>query len=426
MEIYTVKPGDTLSSVAAAYGISEELLITLNDPPNPQNLAVGQKLLILIPQTVHTVQSGETLDFIARKYGITAVEIVQNNPYITNAGIYIGENLVISYEGQERSRKFIANGYTYTTIDNRILLRTLPYLTFLTIFTYGFNESGQLVEANDEYLIKTALNYGVAPIMLISTLTEKGNFSNELAGFLMANENVQDILIENIIDNIRKKGYYGLDIDFEYIPTEYAAEYAEFVSKATKRLNNEGYICMAALAPKTNANQPGLLYEAHNYATVGNAANLSLLMTYEWGYAYGPPMAVAPINSVERVVEYGVSEIPPQKILLGVPMYGYDWRLPFVRGETVGISLSPQQALERASRVGAEIMYDEQAQAPYYYYGENGREHVVWFEDASSVAAKMDLVRKYDLAGGGFWNINRYFPQCWGVVNYQFGIGKIV
>lgn len=182
---------------------------------------------------------------------------------------------------------------------------------------------------------------------------------------------------------------------------------------------------MVALAPKTSGTQTGLLYEAHNYALAGNAANLTLLMTYEWGYAYGPPMAVAPINNVERVISYGVSEIPSQKILMGIPMYGYDWPLPFIKGETTAVSLSPQQAIELALRTGSEISYDNNSQAPYFYYSQDNIQHVVWFEDASSVFTRTELITKYNLSGGGFWNINRYFPQCWLVMNNQFKIAKI-
>ena len=86
-----------------------------------------------------------------------------------------------------------------------------------------------------------------------------------------------------------------------------------------------GYTVMVALAPKTSAGQPGLLYEAHDYAALGAAADDVLLMTYEWGYALSEPMAVAPIDKVEQVVRFAVSQIPPDKIFLGMPNYGYDW-----------------------------------------------------------------------------------------------------
>ena len=151
-------------------------------------------------------------------------------------------------------------------------------------------------------------------------------------------------------------------------------------------------------------------------------------MTYEWGYSRGEPQAVSPVDKVRRVVEYGVTEIPPEKIFLGMPNYGYDWRLPFVMGETVARSLSNVEAVDLAKTNRAAILFDEVAQSPYfnYFIRENGRntEHVVWFEDAKSVAAMLGLVEEFGLRGFTVWNLMRYFPQLWLVLNNTFRIRK--
>ena len=86
-------------------------------------------------------------------------------------------------------------------------------------------------------------------------------------------------------------------------------------------------------------------------------------MTYEWGYTYGPPMAVAPLGQVRAVLDYAVTAVAPEKIFMGIPLYGYDWPLPFVSGETRAESLSPVQAVERALRHDIAIQYDAAAQA---------------------------------------------------------------
>lgn len=99
-----------------------------------------------------------------------------------------------------------------------------------------------------------------------------------------------------------------------------------------------------------------------------------------------PPLAVSPINEVRRVLDYAVTEIPPEKILMGMPNYGYDWTLPFMRG-TPAQSVSLTQAVDLALRYGVEIQFDEQAQTPYFYYTDNGTQHVVWFDDPRSIDA---------------------------------------
>ena len=153
-------------------------------------------------------------------------------------------------------------------------------------------------------------------------------------------------------------------------------------------------------------------------------------MTYEWGYTFGPPMAVAPIREVRRVVEYAVGEIDPPKLLLGLPNYGYDWALPYVAGESKAESLGNVAAVNRAADRGAAIRFDEAAQSPTYTYFdrpetyEDAVAHVVWFENARSIREKLLLGAVYGLGGFGVWNVMRYFPALWTQINRLFRIRK--
>ena len=249
--------------------------------------------------------------------------------------------------------------------------------------------------------------------MLISTLGEDGRFSNELASALLNNTEAQRTLLTNILATMQQKGYRALDIDFEYIYPEDAPKYVEFVRLARETLSPYGYFVVVALAPKTSDTQRGLLYEGHDYAGLGAAADYVLLMTYEWGYTYGPPLPVAPLNRVREVVEYAVSRIPAAKILMGMPNYGYDWTLPYIAGESKARSIGNEQAVDIAREVGADILYDETAQSPHFGYVMDGQEHVVWFEDARSVRAKLALAAEFGLFGVSVWNLMRYFTQMW-------------
>jgi spore germination protein len=149
-------------------------------------------------------------------------------------------------------------------------------------------------------------------------------------------------------------------------------------------------------------------------------------MTYEWGYTFGPPMAVAPLNAVRRVLDYAVTAIPKNKILMGIPNYGYDWTLPYKQG-TSATTLSNVGAVNLAAKVGAVIQYDNISQSPYFnYYDSNGREHIVWFEDARSINAKLKLVNEFKLGGVSYWTIGQYFPQNWLVLSSLYDIKKVI
>lgn len=127
-------------------------------------------------------------------------------------------------------------------------------------------------------------------------------------------------------------------------PAIWPGPYAQFLARLRRLLHSQGFFLWAALAPKTSARQTGLLYEGHDYAAVGAAVDGVLLMTYEWGYIAGPPMAVAPLPNVRQVLDYAVTAISPSKLLLGIPNYGYDWPLPFIQGQTRAQSISNQRA----------------------------------------------------------------------------------
>src|SRR5690606_32621878 len=107
------------------------------------------------------------------------------------------------------------------------------------------------------------------------------------------------------------------------------------------------------------------------------------------------------------------------------PLYGYDWTLPYVTGGRWAQSISSQAAVERAAQYGAVIQYDELSQAPFFhYYDETGQEHVVWFEDARSIQAKLDVVKSLKLRGVSYWVLGVSFPQNWFVLGENFTIRK--
>lgn len=181
-------------------------------------------------------------------------------------------------------RTILVNGYAYPSISPETLSAWLPDLTFVSTFSYGFTPEGQLVDLEDENIVEPAAAAEVQSLMVLTPLDSQGNFSNELAADLLENPAAQNVLIENILANIRKKGMFGVDFDFEYIFAKNRDQYTALVKTARERLNEAGYLVTVALAPKTSADQPGLLYQGHDYKGMGMAANFVMLMTYEWGY----------------------------------------------------------------------------------------------------------------------------------------------
>lgn len=378
MEIYVVKPGDSVDSIAQQLDANAEQIIFDNQLEYPYALAVGQALLI--------------------------------NRYVRNA-----------------TQAITVSGYAYPFIERDVLVQTLPYLSELPVFSYGFTMEGELLPpsyGDDSWMIAEALRFGIQPILTLTPFGPDGNFNNQLIHSVVNNAVYTDRLIQNLLETMSAKGYEGVDIDFEYILAEDRDAFSAFVRQVAETMRASGYHTSVALAPKTSADQAGLLYEGKDYRALGEAADHVLLMTYEWGYTYGPPMAVAPINQVRRVVEYALTEIPAEKVDLGIPNYGYDWPLPFEQGVTKATTLSNVGAVRLAVEQGAEIKFDNLAESPYFTYVSDGIAHEVWFEDVRSLQAKFQLIQEYNLHGCGYWQIMKWFRANWLLLHNQFYILK--
>ena len=426
MDIHVVQPGDTLYRLARQYGVSMDRLIYDNQLPDPSQLVVGQTIVVRYPETTHTVKEGETLWTIAQLHQTSAVQLLRNNPNLAGRDlIYPGQVLVIRYKDSPQGTLRV-NSYAYPWIDRALLTASLPYLSQLTPFAHRFLPSGELLPLEDEALRSAALQAGVAPLLCLANLDENDSFSSQLAHQLLSDEAAQGQLISQIVKTAEEDGYRGVDVDFEYVYGEDADRYASFLSRLRAALSPKQLPLSVALAAKTSDNQPGRLYEGHDYGLIARAVDYALLMTYDWGYVSGPPMAVAPLPQVRQVVEYALTHFKPEQLYLGIPNYGYNWPVPFREGNRA-VSVGNQEAVRLAWNRHAAIRFDETAQAPWFrYVDENGREREVWFEDARSIQAKVDLALEYGLYGVGYWNLDRPFPQNWAVLNARAGIASVL
>lgn len=244
MEIYIVHPGDTVDTIAASHGISAQSVIYNNQIPYPYPLAVGQALLLS----------------------------TENPPDSETAGNY----------------EVITGGYAYPFISRWVLEQTLPWLSELFVFSYGFTTEGELIPPalDDTFMISAAKSSGTSPVLTLTPFGPSGQFSNYLISQVVNNETAKQNLIANLRAQITERGFEGVDIDFEYILPEDKIPFVNFVRDVRTAVNELGYPVSVALAPKTSDNQTGLLYEGKDYGLLGEAADSVLLMTYEWGYTY--------------------------------------------------------------------------------------------------------------------------------------------
>lgn len=364
---------------------------------------------------IYVVQTGDTLFSIAQRFGVSLERLIYENQIDISLPLVVGQALLILQDDtvpiSDAPKRFF--GYAYPFIQTEQLRDSLPYMNALYIFSYGYTTEGVLIPIDDQRLLSFAAEYDVEPVLVLTPFSESGAFNNQLVNVLVEDEAVQTTLIDNLLQTAKAKGYVGVDVDFEYILAQDRDAYVTFIQRLTTTMNANGIYVTVALPPKVSDDQPGLLYEGIDYAGLGAAANSVFVMTYEWGYTYSSPQAVAPIPSVRRVLDYSVSRIPPGKIYMGLPNYGYDWPLPFVQGVTRATTIGNIQAVQIAAANGAQIQFDEVARAPFFNYTRDGIGHEVWFEDVRSMEERFQIIQEYGFVGGGYWNLMRAFRPNW-------------
>ncbi|WP_404430121.1 glycosyl hydrolase family 18 protein [Sutcliffiella horikoshii] len=426
MQIHVVSQGQTLSGIAQAYATTPQDIIEANDLPNPDRLVVGQALVIPIVGRFYFVQQGDTIFSIARRYNTTPEQLIEINQLNPATPLRVGLRLYIPPQPKreaEINAYVEPRGNTVSQELQQSSRNAAPYLTYLAPFSFQVLRDGSLKEPPLTNLPAIAAEDNVILMMVLTNLEEDG-FSDELGRIILNDMQVQNKFLDNVVATAKKYNFKDIHFDFEYLRPADKEAYNTFLRKARDRFKEEGWLISTALAPKTKADQKGKWYEAHDYKAHGEIVDFVVIMTYEWGYSGGPPMAVSPIGPVREVLEYAITEMPSEKIMMGQNLYGYDWTLPFVQGGEFAKAMSPQAAIELAANNNVAISYDEEAQAPHFNYTKEGKEHEVWFEDARSIQAKFDLIKELNLRGISYWKLGLPFPQNWLLITENFNVVK--
>lgn len=345
---------------------------------------------------IHVVQPGDTLYRLARQYGVSMDRLIYDNQLPDPSQLVVGQTIIIRYPALTYTVK---EGDTLWSIARdqastvRTLLRNNPNLKGKDLIYPG---QVLVIQYRDRPQGTLAVEGYAYPWIDRSLLAAVLPFQSRLIPFAYKFTPAGELL--PLEDEALRSAALQAGV-------------APILSLANL---DEGDAFSSQLAHQLLASDSA---QEALIAAILEAVDYALLMTYDWGYVSGPPMAVSPLPQVRQVVEYALTHFKPEQIFLGIPNYGYDWPLPFKEGN-LAKSLGNQQAVSLAWDRHAAIRFDENAKAPWYrYVAEDGREHEVWFEDARSTQAKVKLALEYGLHGVGYWNLDRPFPQGWAVLS---------
>lgn len=429
MIIHVLQPQETVQSIAEIYGVTAEKIIVDNELINPEELVPGQTIVIAYPQKTYTVIEGDTLESIAVMHNVSVMQLLRNNPFLAGREyIYPGEKLVISY-GTNRS--LTTFGFSYSFIDENILRKTLPNLTYLSVINYRALDQGDIIELyDDRRIIQIAREYGTIPLLMITTLSESGMTNFDLTYKLLLNDEYQDRHINELLHILQTKGYLGVNFVFSFMNTSNQDLYFRLIQRASGRLGSHGYSIYVTINPNIRNIDGEIVFEKIDYSEISIYAESVTFLQLIWSLNYGPPQPVSSASNLRSFTEYVVDYVPARKLILGSPILAYDWILPYTPRNPAALTLTINSAIRLAVDVNAVINFDETSQTPYFEYVQtpigSPVEHIVWFVDARSYDSLLNIINNYKLNGAAVWNIMVYSAQLWLIINSQYNIIKLL
>ncbi|MGY2129987.1 glycosyl hydrolase family 18 protein [Blastococcus sp. SYSU DS0617] len=208
-----------------------------------------------------------------------------------------------------------------------------------------------------------------------------------------------------LVDLALAEEWDGIDIDYEALPPTAGPPFLDFLAALGADLDEHGLDLTVAVPARTGDDYAGVL--AYSYEQLGEVVDQVRVMTYDHSWNSSSAGPVAPLAWVSDVVDYAVERVPADKLMLGLPTYGYDWV-----GER-GAVLGAADAVALAEEVGAEPAWDDAAASWTFSYARDGEQHTVWYEDARSLRAAQELAHDAGLRGVAIWQLGGEDPEVW-------------
>lgn len=282
-------------------------------------------------------------------------------------------------------------------------------MTGIAPYWYTVQGNGSLTSKESQQVINYAKE---KQVKLFALITNKHDETDAI----LKNPQIRTTAIANILKLVQEKQIDGINIDFELLKPEHKEGLSAFMSELYPQMKKLNKTVIISVFPKVDIATD--VTAAYDYPVLAKNSDYLQIMAYDQHWATSTPGPIASIGWVEDNVKAAVQQAgSPQKVILGIPAYGYDWP---DKQRTKAETLTYPAAVKRAEQKGAQIMWDDNAKVPHYKYGT----HEVWFENAESTKHKLGLVKQHNLAGIAIWRLGQEDPKMWDVINEMVKLVK--
>lgn len=417
MKIHTVCLGDSIRSVAEQYGIPESRILFDNEIVQHQRLFPGQTLVIGEPTRTDSVRGGDTLQKIAARNEIDVLTLLQCNPYLASHTPTPSQPLNIAYA--QGSQNLLVHAYSGTE-DDAILKKRLPLITVLSVQNVTTLQNGELhLTAHAHSLAALARRYRALPVLCVDLGGPYGqngqNGSWELTR-IFSERSQLDRFAAGITAAAKGGGFCGIEPMLPPAPDADAAQIEMLFSALAACCEREGLYLLASLYADMQTSETA---ERSMLKTVSFASLRSCPREDDI------PAAAAPLDRVRKAIAKRQVTRFAEKLLLGIPTFGVDYTRT-ANGYRRRIADAAE--ICRGQFPFPEIAFDKKSRTPCARYSESVRHtpvlHLLHYEDARSLAAKLALVAEYGLAGISICSLTYDIPALWQLLNQTCRVAK--
>jgi len=243
------------------------------------------------------------------------------------------------------------------------------------------------------------------------------NFSKECSKnvqseILLSKTATRQKLIADMMEEAENYGFDGFNLDFESLKPEAMPHYVQFIREMSIACRERGLVL------SVDNYVPSGYTADYNRKEQGIVADYVIIMGYDEHYAGGEKGSTASIEFVEKGITDTLLEVPKEKIINAVPFYTRLWTEE--DGKTTSSALGIYKAKEWIDENDVELSWQGDLGQ---YYGEHKESETateyLWMEEEKSLGLKMDLIRKYDLAGTAGWKLGLESPEIWDVIQWD-------
>jgi len=237
----------------------------------------------------------------------------------------------------------------------------------------------------------------------------------DLISNVLTDPNIQEAHITELLNTVKLHNFDGVDIDYEGLGSANRDLFTTFIKTLSAAFHAENKKVAVTLEARI-ANQVPMDWHA-----IGSIADEVRVMAYDYHSRHtGTPGPVAPLGWVQEVTAYHVSVMPPEKVIIGLGNYGYDWQASTDSPGWDGVGISESRATALATEQQTSIIrmtgiddlgYDIGSIPSFVYTDSSSVQHTVWFEDAQSLQDKVNIVSQYPVKGVIFWSIGLGNPD---------------